>query len=90
MKSYASALVQFQNFLDKRYSSNNDNQGHTCKTILKPLIENKINIYELFNGFVSYMLLKTDHDAVTTTTITVNYFKYQFLPCCDKIIFCLL
>jgi hypothetical protein len=74
MKSYVSALVHFQNFLDKRYSnSNNDNQGYNCETILKPLIENKINIYELFNGFVSYMLLKTDHYAVTnTTTVTIS------------------
>jgi integrase len=77
MKSYASALMHLQNFLDKRYSSNNDNQGYNCETILKPLIENKINIYELFNGFVSYMLLKTDHDAVTnTTTVTISSIKF--------------
>jgi site-specific recombinase XerD len=78
MNSYASALVHFQNFLDKRYiSNNNDNQGYNCETIIKPLIENKINIYELFNGFVSYMLLKTDHDAVTnTTTVTISSINF--------------
>lgn len=27
-----------------------------CETILEPLSENKINVYEFFNGFVAFIL----------------------------------
>lgn len=54
-KAYSSGLILLQNFLNadeqkQRY------QGCNCDTILQPLLENKINVYELLDGFVSYVL----------------------------------
>jgi predicted transport protein len=31
-------------------------QGCNCESILQPLLENKVNVYELFDSFVSYIL----------------------------------
>ena len=30
--------------------------NYNCETILQPLLKNKINIYEFFEGFISYLL----------------------------------
>jgi integrase len=54
-RSYSSGISLLQNFLDveeqkQRY------QGYNCETILLPLLENKVNIYELLDTFVSYVL----------------------------------
>ena len=76
MKTYASALVHFQDFLDKKYSHNG---SYNCETILKPITKNKINLYELLDGFVSHLLTKrvestaiTNAAATTTNTISVS------------------
>jgi integrase len=76
MKTYASALVHFQDFLDKNYSHDG---SYNCETILKPITKNKINIYELLDGFVSHLLEKrvkstaiTNAAATTTNTISVS------------------
>lgn len=31
-------------------------QGSNCETILQPLSKNKVNVYELLDSFVSYVL----------------------------------
>ena len=77
-KSYASALSHLQNFLNQKY------QGYNCETILKPLVENKISIYELLNHFVSYilMIMTTTNTKISSKSITFylaalrSYFAY--------------
>ena len=77
-KSYASALAHLQNFLNQKY------QGYNCETILKPLVENKINIYELLDSFVSYilMIMTTTKTKISSKSITFylaalrSYFAY--------------
>jgi integrase len=71
MKTYASALVHFQDFLDKKYN-HDGNYSYNCETILKPITENKINIYEMFDGFVSHLLAKRADGTTTTATATIN------------------
>lgn len=48
--AYLSGLRHLNNFIIRKYSNYN------CETILQPLLKNKINIYELFEGFISYLL----------------------------------
>ena len=48
--AYSSALTHLNNFIFNKYSNYN------CETILQPLLKNKINIYELFERFISYLL----------------------------------
>jgi hypothetical protein len=41
----------------QRYQNQNQNNYNcNCETILEPLSENRINIYEFFDGIVSYIL----------------------------------
>jgi integrase len=47
--AYQNGLIHFQKLLSQNYPSYN------LETILKPLAENKINPYELLDGFVSYL-----------------------------------
>jgi integrase len=47
--AYQNGLNHFQRFLSQKHPSYN------LETILKPLAENKINPYELLDGFVSYL-----------------------------------
>jgi integrase len=58
-RSYSSGLSLLQTFLNSK-EVNQRNQGYmhdyNCETILQPLSENKVNVYELLDGFVSYLL----------------------------------
>jgi hypothetical protein len=54
-KSYSSGISLLQNFLNveeykQKYQSCN------CDTILQSLLENKVNVYELLDSFVSFVL----------------------------------
>jgi integrase len=49
-KAYSSGLLHLNNFILRHYSNYN------LETILKPLLKNKINIYQFLEGFVSYLL----------------------------------
>ena len=73
MNTYASALAHFQDFLDKKY---NHDCCYNCETILKQITQNKVNIYELLDGFVSYLSTKimgaTAINAATATTTTIS------------------
>ena len=50
-KTYAGGLTHFQRFLTSRY----DNK-YTLENIIKALSKNQINVYELLDDFVSYLL----------------------------------
>jgi integrase len=58
-RSYSSGLSLLQTFLNSK-EVNQRYHGHkhdyNCETILQPLSENKVNVYELLDGFVSYLL----------------------------------
>jgi integrase len=80
--SYCSAINHFQNYLCQ-----NENKkkylGCNCETILQPLLENKINIYELFDDFVSF-LVATKPDLTPKSislyiTALRSYFAYYDL-----------
>ncbi len=43
-------MLYLSNFISDKYAK------YDCETILQPLSENKINIYELLEGFISYLL----------------------------------
>jgi integrase len=73
-RTYSLALVHLQDFLDKKYSHDD---YYNCETILKPITQNKINIYEVFDGFVSHLLTKRGEataiaNAAATTTTTLS------------------
>lgn len=48
--AYKSGLEHFNKFLQEKYSQ------HNIETILEPLLQNKIDVYELLDKFVSYLL----------------------------------
>jgi len=53
-RSYSSGIALLQNFLNKNQQKY---QGrYNCETILQPLLESKVNVYELFDSFISYVL----------------------------------
>ena len=58
-KSYSSGLNLLQTFLNSK-EVNQRYQGYmhdyNCETLLQPLSVNKVNVYELLDGFVSYLL----------------------------------
>ena len=73
--SYLYGLVHFQRFLLQRYPDYN------VETILKPLTENKIDVYELLDCFISY--LQTSNATLTPSSIQLymasvrSYFAYN-------------
>jgi hypothetical protein len=57
-RSYSSGLSLLQNFLDSEACQQRYNHNYNCETILEPLSENRVNIYEFFDSFVSYVLAR--------------------------------
>lgn len=49
-RSYNIGISHFQHFLNEKY------QGHTVETILELLSKNEMNIYQLLDSFVSFLL----------------------------------
>jgi hypothetical protein len=78
--TYSSAINHFQNFFSQdQYREKY--QGCNCETILQPLLENKINVYELFDHFVSF-LVATKPDLTPKSvrlyiTTLRSYFAYH-------------
>ena len=50
MNVYESGIIYFYGFLVHR------GLNHTPETILEPLTKNEINLYELFDGFVAFLI----------------------------------
>jgi integrase len=75
MKSYASALVHLENFIKQEYP------GYDCSSIIEALAENKINIYRLLDGFISY--IQSVRVGITPKSVRVymtalrSYFAYH-------------
>jgi integrase len=53
--SYSSGLILLQGFLNAEEQKQKYNDCN-CETILQPLLENRVNVYELLDTFVSYIL----------------------------------
>ncbi len=47
--AYLAGIRHFENFIVQTYGQYN------CETILEPLTNNQINVYEMFDSFVSYI-----------------------------------
>jgi integrase len=75
-KTYAVGLTHFQRFLNSRYENK-----YTLRSIIEPLSKNQINVYELLNDFISYLL--TIKSTLSNKTVTLylatmrSYFAYN-------------
>ncbi|MGA7010384.1 MAG: hypothetical protein WB612_11680, partial [Nitrososphaeraceae archaeon] len=67
--AYFSGLIHLHNFIFSKYSNYN------CETILEPLLKNKINIYELFEGFISYLVGDKSRDGSQIHFILCHCYK---------------
>jgi hypothetical protein len=55
-RSYSSGLTLLQNFLKEKEQQLKYEGYYNCETILQPLFGNRINVYELFDSLISYIL----------------------------------
>jgi integrase len=70
--AYHRGLIHFQNFLDEKYPT------ITVESILQPLLRNEINVYELLDNFVPFLIkLKLAVNSITLYMTAVrSYFGY--------------
>jgi integrase len=75
--NYHLGLSRFQDYLDNSYNQKID-QPYTVETILQPLTKNEIDLYELLDSFVSYMMtLKLSVNSMLLYLAAVkSYFGY--------------
>jgi integrase len=85
-RTYSTGLALFQVYLDseafqQRYDNNYQKCKFDCETILEPLSENKINVYEFFDGFVSFILATKPDIAPRSLSLylvsTRSYFAFH-------------
>jgi integrase len=74
-KTFGSILGVFQDFLTTKYGEN-----HNCETMIQTVSKNEINIYELLDAFVSYLLATrpnlTPKSISLYLTAVRSYFGY--------------
>ena len=70
--AYSCGLLHLENFISHKY------EKYDCETILQPLSENKINIYELLEGFVSYLMKARTGMAPKTISLYVSALRSYF------------
>ena len=63
--AYERGLAHFQRFLEHKYPKYN------LETILKPLLKNEINVYEMLDNFISYLLSKNSNLTPTSLKLYV-------------------
>jgi integrase len=78
MRSYSSALTHFQNFLFQNQGRNGKYSKYSIETILKALSENKINIYELFDDFISFLLIYREGITPKSISLYLSALKSYF------------
>lgn len=74
-RSYSSGITLLENFLN---SNEQKYQGCNCETILQPLSENRVNVYELFEGFVSYVLGTKPNITPNSLSLYITALKSYF------------
>lgn len=80
-KSYSSGLTLLQNFLNENeneYQQKYQGCKYNCETILQPLLENKVNVYELFDSFVSYALASKPEITPKSLSLYISAIKSYF------------
>jgi integrase len=76
-RSYSSVFNHFQNFLsqDSRYT------GCNCDTVLERILDNKVNVYELLDHFISFLVATKPHLTHQSIFVYVvamkSYFAYH-------------
>jgi integrase len=75
---YQTGLAHFRHFLQKKYAINADTQ-YTLETILESIYRNEINVYDLLDNFVSFMMDSTSLSVYAIKiyiTSVRSYFAY--------------
>lgn len=74
-KAYSNGLLHMENFVLRNYPEYN------TETILKPLLKNKINVYEFLDNFVAYLMETRQGIAPKSVALYVtalrSYFAYN-------------
>ena len=71
--AYSCGLLHLSNFISDKYAK------YDWETILQPLSENKINIYEMLEGFISYLYYESYHNI----SAGINELTSK-ITCCDN------
>jgi integrase len=79
--TYSSGLSLLQNFLNIEGGEQRHKfHGYNCENILEPLLENRINVYELLDSFVSHVLATKPEIAPRSLRLYIaalrSYFAY--------------
>lgn len=75
--AYQVGLVHFNRFLKEKYP------GYNVETILKPLLTNKIDVYELLDNFVSYLPNLTPNSVkfyISSLRSYLAYYDIDIIP----------
>src|SRR5918999_5258105 len=79
-RSYSSGLTLLQNFLKAKEQQIKYKERYNCDTIIQPLLENRISIYELFDSLISYVLAikpeMTPRSLLLYIAALKSYFAY--------------
>jgi hypothetical protein len=78
-KAYHNGIAHFQDFLKEKYPI------HTVETILQPLSKNEIDVYELLDSFVPYLIalklsVKSIMIYLTATRSYLAYYDVDVIP----------
>jgi integrase len=77
-RSYSSGITLLQHFLNENEQKQRYH-GCNCETIIFALLENKINVYELFDRFVSYVLAAKSDIARSTLSFYLAALRSYFV-----------
>ena len=76
---YYNGITHFQDFLDEKYPN------HNAETILQPLSKNEINVYELLDSFIPFLMalklsVKSIRIYLTAVRSYLAYYDINVIP----------
>jgi integrase len=77
-RSYSSGLTLLQNFLKEKEQQIKYEGCYNCETILQPLFMNRINVYELFDTLISYILATKPEITPKSLSLYISALKSYF------------
>jgi integrase len=77
-RSYSSGLTLLQNFLKTKEQQIKYEGCYNCETILQPLFENRINVYELFDSLISFILATKPEITPRSLSLYISALKSYF------------
>lgn len=77
-RSYSSGLTLLQNFLNAKEQQIKHEGCYNCETILQPLFENRISVYELFDSLISYILATKPEITPKSLLLYISALKSYF------------